>query len=104
MRYHYPCHARSQRYGNNIIDMLRLIPELKIDYAAMTCCGMGGTHGFKRRHYEQSQQQGAETFAFLQRAAPDSVVTDCPMCSYRLERNADFKTMHPIELLHSAVE
>lgn len=102
VRYHYPCHARYQRYGNNVIDMLRLIPELKIDYAAMACCGMGGTHGFKRRHYEQSQKQGVETFAFLERVKPDCVVTDCPMCDYRIGTGSGIATRHPIELLSQA--
>ena len=99
VRYHYPCHARYQRYGNNVIDVLRLIPELKIDYAAMSCCGMGGTHGFKRRHYEQSQKQGVDTFAFLERVKPDCVVTDCPMCDYRIGTGSGIMTRHPIELL-----
>jgi glycerol-3-phosphate dehydrogenase subunit C len=102
VRYHYPCHARYQRYGNNVIDVLRLIPELKIDYAAMSCCGMGGTHGFKRRHYEQSQKQGVETFAFLERVKPDCVVTDCPMCDYRIGMDSGIMTRHPIELLSQA--
>lgn len=102
VRYHYPCHARSQRYGNNVIDLLRLIPKLKIDYAAMACCGMGGTHGFKRRHYETSQAQGADTFAFLERVSPDIVVTDCPMCAHRIGKGSGLETIHPIELLNEA--
>lgn len=102
VRYHYPCHARSQRYGNNVIDLLRLIPKLKVDYAAMACCGMGGTHGFKRRHYETSQAQGADTFAFLDRVSPDTVVTDCPMCAHRIGARSGLETIHPIELLNEA--
>lgn len=104
VRYHYPCHARYQRRGNNVIDLLRLIPELKVDYAAMACCGMGGAHGFKRRHYEQSQKQGAETFAFLERVKPDCVVTDCPMCEYRIGTGSGIKTLHPIELINEACD
>ncbi|MFQ5614465.1 MAG: anaerobic glycerol-3-phosphate dehydrogenase subunit C [Anaerolineae bacterium] len=102
VRYHYPCHARYQRYGNQVIDLLRLIPGLKIDYAAMACCGMGGTHGFKRRHYDPSQQQATETFAFLDQVKPDGVVTDCPMCVYRIGTGSGLETIHPVELLQRA--
>ncbi|HBY94905.1 MAG TPA: hypothetical protein DEP84_13275 [Chloroflexi bacterium] len=85
-----------------MIDLLRLIPQLTVDFAAMACCGMGGTHGFKRRHDEQSQQQGADTFAYLERIQPDGVVTDCPMCAYRIGDRAGVETVHPIELLNDA--
>ena len=100
--YHYPCHARSQRYGNNVIDLLRLIPQLTVDYAAMACCGMGGTHGFKRRHYEQSQQQARKTMQFLEEAQPDCVVSDCPMCVHRIGKESGIQTVHPVELLSEA--
>ncbi len=104
VRYHYPCHARFQRSGNNVLDLLRLIPELEVDYAATACCGAVVAHGFKRRHYEQAQKQGAETLAFLKRVEPESVATDCPMCAHRIGTESGIKTVHPIELLLDSVE
>jgi hypothetical protein len=57
----------------------------------------------KRRHYDQSQKQGVETFAFLERVKPDCVVTDCPMCDYRIGTGSGLRTLHPVELLCEAV-
>lgn len=86
-----------------MLDLLRQIPQLEVDYAPMTCCGAGGAHGFKRRYYESAQKQGAETLGFLKRVQPDAVVTDCPMCAHRIGTDSGIKTVHPIEFLMDSV-
>src|SRR4030043_1571158 len=41
--YFAPCHLRSLGIGLPALDILRLIPGLKIDNIEADCCGMGGT-------------------------------------------------------------
>jgi len=100
--YHYSCHARHQRYGYNVVDTLRLIPGLEVDFVPAACCGQGGSHGFRAGAYESSLEQGAELMQHLAERAPDLVVTDCPMCEHRIATASGLAVCHPVELLNSA--
>ncbi len=100
--YHYSCHARHQRYGYDVVDTLRLIPGLEVDFAPAACCGQGGSHGFRAGAYESSLEQGAELMQHLAARAPDLVVTDCPMCEHRIATASGLTVCHPVELLNSS--
>lgn len=102
--YHYSCHARHQRYGYNVVDLLRSIPGLEVDFAPAACCGQGGSHGFKARAYDSSLEQGAELLRQLTEHAPDIVVTDCPMCKHRITTTSALTVCHPVELLSAAYD
>ena len=100
--YHYSCHARHQRYGYNVVDTLRLIPGLEVDFGPTACCGQGGTYGFRACAYDASLEQGAELMEGLAARAPDVVVTDCPMCEHRIAAKSGLPVCHPVELLSEA--
>jgi len=97
--YHYSCHARPQRYGYYVVDTLRSIPGLEVDFAPAACCGQGGSYGFRAGTYERSVDQGAELLQRLADWAPDVVATDCPMCKHRLSTVGMWEVCHPVELL-----
>ena len=48
---HHACHARAQNMGNKARDMLKLIPNIKIDIVER-CAGHGGTFGVMKPTYE----------------------------------------------------
>jgi len=102
--YHYSCHARHQRYGYDVVDTLRLIPGLEVDFSPAACCGQGGSHGFRVEAYERSLEQGAELMEGLAARAPDLVVTDCPMCEHRIATASGLAVCHPVELLGAAYD
>lgn len=42
--------------------LLRLIPGVDLLMLDSQCCGIAGTYGFKREHYNDSQKIGAPMF------------------------------------------
>jgi glycerol-3-phosphate dehydrogenase subunit C len=100
--YHAPCQQQGHGVGKPALDLLALIPELRVIEMDATCCGMAGTYGVKREKYEIARQVGADLFGQVETAAPDLVVCDTDTCRWQLEDATGVETVHPVEVLHRA--
>ena len=49
--YHAPCHLRSLGVSSEPVDLMNLIPGIKVEKYSDKCCGMGGTYGLKSKNY-----------------------------------------------------
>jgi len=108
---HLACHARAQNMGPKAAEMLRLIPETKVDVVER-CSGHGGTFGVLKPTHELALKVGrpAARMALGQHHA--HVVSDCPLAAKHLKQlmrasnDADgvvpSETTHPIELMAKA--
>jgi Fe-S oxidoreductase len=73
------------------------------------CCGMAGTFGYEREHYELSRKVGAlKLFPAIEAArlsAPDLVVAATgSACRLQIEQGSEAATEHPIRLLARFLE
>ena len=57
---HHACHARAQNMGNKARDMLKLIPNIKIDVVER-CAGHGGTFGIMKQTHNLALKVGKPT-------------------------------------------
>ena len=57
---HHACHARAQNMGNKARDMLKLIPNIKIDVVEK-CAGHGGTFGVMKATHDIANKVGKLT-------------------------------------------
>jgi glycerol-3-phosphate dehydrogenase subunit C len=101
--YFAPCHLRALGVGLPALDILRLIPGLKIDNIEADCCGMGGTFGFKKEKYEISQEIGKDLKEAIDRSGPEIVLTDCEGCRMQIRHLTGLKVLHPIQILRDAL-
>ncbi len=101
--YFAPCHLRALGIGLPALDILRLIPGLKIDNIEADCCGMGGTFGFKKEKYEISQEIGEDLKEAIDRLNPDIVLADCEGCRMQIRHLTGLKVLHPIQILRDAL-
>ncbi len=101
--YHSPCHL--ERLGGVVytVDILRGIPGLKVKVLHSECCGLAGTYGFKKEHYQISQDVGKELFERIEAAEPDLVVTDCETCKWQIEMSTPYEVVHPVSLMARAL-
>ena len=74
---HHACHARAQNMGNKARDMLKLIPNIKMDLVER-CAGHGGTFGVMKETHDIAIKVGKNTANITKR------------------KN---KALHPIELI-----
>ncbi len=53
---HGHCHQKALLGADGTAAALRLVPELDVTVLDTGCCGMAGSFGFEREHYDLSVQ------------------------------------------------
>jgi len=101
--YFAPCHLRTLGIGLPVLEILRLIPGLKIENIEVDCCGMGGTFGFKKEKYEISQEIGKDLSEAIDRLKPEIILSDCEGCRMQIRHLTGLKVLHPIQILRDAL-
>ena len=81
---HHACHARAQNMGIKARDMLKLIPNIKIDVVER-CAGHGGTFGVMKETRHAAVKYGRTTARQIKNKKTKFVVSDCPLASKHLD-------------------
>lgn len=102
--YHIPCQYRAHRVGKPGIELMRMIPDLKIIDSQATCCGIAGTYGYKSEKYDIAMDVGQALFRFISEEVADSpmVVCDSETCRWQITHATGKPAVHPAELLAKA--
>jgi glycerol-3-phosphate dehydrogenase subunit C len=100
--YHAPCQQQGHFMGKPALDLLALIPELKVVELNRDCCGIAGTYGLKREKYQIAMDVGAPLFDDIRREAPDVAICDSETCRWQITHGSGFDSAHPVVLLHEA--
>ncbi|MHB1525823.1 MAG: anaerobic glycerol-3-phosphate dehydrogenase subunit C [Candidatus Dormibacteria bacterium] len=100
--YHAPCQQQNQEIGKPALDILALIPGLRLVELDRYCCGIAGTYGTKREKYEISMRVGEPLFADIRDASPDLVTCDSETCRWQIAKATGVTAAHPLEVLHRA--
>ena len=101
---HHACHARAQNMGIKARDMLKLIPEVKIDVVER-CAGHGGTFGIMKETHDLANKVGRPTARQIKNKNNKYMASDCPLaCKHLKQLEKDTKisndeALHPIELI-----
>ena len=104
---HHACHARAQNMGNKARDMLKLIPNIKIDVVER-CAGHGGTFGVMKETHNLALKVGRPTARQIKNKNNKYMASDCPLAGKHLKQLEidtniiNDKALHPIELLAKA--
>ncbi len=97
--YHAPCQYRAHRIGLPALDVLEMIPELRIIDSHAACCGIAGTYGYKNEKYDISMAVGEDLFDFVRNAGAPFVICDSETCRWQIVHATGIPAVHPVELL-----
>jgi glycerol-3-phosphate dehydrogenase subunit C len=97
--YHIPCQYRAHRLGHPGVEVMELIPELKIEESGAACCGIAGTYGYKAEKYVIAMQVGASLFDFIRSFDSPLAVCDSETCRWQITHATGIPAIHPVELL-----
>ena len=100
--YHAPCQQQGHGVGKPALELMALVPELKVIENDATCCGVAGTYGLKTEKYKIANDVGAGLFTQIRDAAPALAVCDSETCRWHIEKATGVKCVHPVEILHRA--
>ncbi len=97
--YHPPCHLKALGVGFPGVNLLSLIPGLRVVHIERGCSGMAGTFGLLHKNYRSSLRAGWGLISRLRDTALQAGVTECSACKIQMEQGTSKPTLHPIKLL-----
>jgi glycerol-3-phosphate dehydrogenase subunit C len=100
--YHAPCQQRGHGIGKPALDLLALIPELRVIELDADCCGIAGTYGLKREKYEISMAVGDPLFRDVRESGAEVAACDSETCRWQIAHGTGVLAVHPVELLYRA--
>jgi glycerol-3-phosphate dehydrogenase subunit C len=100
--YHAPCQQQGHGMGKPALELMALIPELRVVESDATCCGVAGTYGLKREKYDIAMDVGAGLFRQVTEAGSDLSVCDSETCRWQIQQATGVRSVHPVEMLHRA--
>ena len=101
---HHACHARAQNMGNKALEMLKKLPETKVDVVEK-CAGHGGTFGVMKKTRKSAVKYGKNTARQIKNKKNKFMVSDCPLACKHLneflndDKESNYISMHPIEVI-----
>ncbi|HWA62933.1 MAG TPA: heterodisulfide reductase-related iron-sulfur binding cluster [Caulobacteraceae bacterium] len=105
---HMACHARAQNMGAKSAEMLRLIPDAKVDVIER-CSGHGGTFGVMKETHPIAVKVGKPAARQVTQKGNETLCSDCPLACKHLGQLVSLETgaaaprqAHPIEVLAQA--
>ena len=102
--YHTPCHMEKLGWAVYSTSLMRMIPGVDFLMLDSQCCGIAGTYGFKKEHYNDSQKIGESLFRQMRDLKVDMVATECETCKWQIEMSADVEVQNPISIIADALD
>lgn len=98
---HGHCHLKALVGIHPTVDMLRMIPSAEVEVVDSGCCGMAGSFGFEKEHYEISMAMGRRKLFEAVEAKDDDwqIVAPGVSCRQQIEHATGKKAKHPVEVL-----
>ncbi len=106
IKLHGHCHQKSLASVEASRVMLSLPANYVAEIIPSGCCGMAGSYGYEKEHYEMSIKIGDTTLFPAVRDANKDVTISAPgtSCREQIFHGTGRKAFHPIELLYQALK
>ncbi len=103
INYHVSCHVKAQKMGFKGRDVLRLVPDTKVNLINQ-CSGMDGGWGMKSEFFNESMKVAEKCINDISQKDHDTVCSDCSLASHQIKQasNGNMSPSHPIIELHKA--
>ena len=103
---HGHCHQKSLSSINYTEKMLNLPLNYKVKTIPSGCCGMAGSFGYEKEHFELSNKIGNMVlFPAINRAKNITLITASgTSCRHQIKDGTNKIALHPIEVLYDALK
>jgi FAD/FMN-containing dehydrogenase/Fe-S oxidoreductase len=98
--FHGHCHQKALVGASGTVAALRLVPGLEVILLDAGCCGMAGSFGFEKAHYDVSVRIAELALLPALRAEPEALVAvPGTSCRHQIHDLAGRLARHPLEIL-----
>ncbi len=106
LKVHGHCHQKAIVGMGPLMEALSVLPESTVEAIPSGCCGMAGSFGYEKEHYELSMQIGELVLFPAVREASKEVIVAAPgtSCRHQIADGTGKKALHPAEILRQAIE
>ncbi len=104
--FHGHCHQKALAGTAATVALLERIPGAEVVEVDAGCCGMAGSFGFEREHYDLSMTIGGQRlFPAVKAEGPDTLVAATGVsCRQQIAHGTGRRARHPVELLEEALD
>jgi len=87
------------------LKILSFPENYSVDTIPSGCCGMAGSFGYEKEHYDVSMQIGELVLFPAVRKQPDSTLVAAPgtSCRHQIKDGTAKKAYHPVEIMYEAL-
>jgi Fe-S oxidoreductase len=103
---HGHCHQKSFDAFKQVHEVLRLVPELKVETIESSCCGMAGAFGYGADTYEASLQMAEASLLPAVRRADHTtfIVADGTSCRHQIADGTERNALHVAQVLAMSLD
>lgn len=105
IKIHNHCHQKALSNQKVTFDLLNLPTNYEVTIINSGCCGMAGSFGYEKEHYDTSMAV-AETklFPALRKANTDTIiVANGTSCRHQIKDGLNLKSFHPVQVMLDAL-
>ncbi|GAA4231412.1 FAD-binding and (Fe-S)-binding domain-containing protein [Postechiella marina] len=105
IKFHGHCHQKAMSNQMSSFAVLNLPKNYKVTIIPSGCCGMAGSFGYEKEHYDVSMQIGEQTlFPAVRKAAISTVIAaNGTSCRHQIKDGTTREAKHPISILREAL-
>lgn len=106
IKIHGHCHQKSLSSVEATFAMLNIPKNTTVTIYNSGCCGMAGSFGYEKEHYEISMQMGEDTlFPKIRKTAPSTTIAAAgTSCRHQIFDGTSRKAQHPATILRSCIK
>ncbi len=99
------CHQKALSSLTHTKRMLSLPKNYTLHIIPSGCCGMAGSFGYEKEHYDVSMQIGELVLFPAVRQTPENVIVAAPgtSCRHQIKDGTGRKAIHTVEVLYNAL-
>ncbi|MGI6478572.1 MAG: FAD-binding and (Fe-S)-binding domain-containing protein [Salinivirgaceae bacterium] len=105
LKLHTHCQQKAIAGSNATIEMLQIPKNYKVEIIRSGCCGMAGSFGYEKEHYNLSMKIGElDLFpAILQSDKTTIIAANGTSCRQQIYDGTGREALHPVEILYKAI-
>jgi len=106
LKIHGHCHQKSLSDTKSVFDILNLPKNYHVSILNSGCCGMAGSFGYEKEHYNLSMKIGEESlFSKIRNMNKDTVIAASgTSCRHQIFDGTKRIAMHPVSILKHALK
>lgn len=106
IKIHSHCHQKSLSNQKVTFDILNIPENFKPTIITSGCCGMAGSFGYEKEHYDVSMQIGElKLFPAVRKTTEETIISaNGTSCRHQIFDGTGRKALHPVTILKNALK